>query len=121
MPPMPKGTKFAKSPPELVERFTTVVARHPELVSKRMFGYDCTWVNGNMASGLFADTWFVRVGDEGAAELMALPGGGPFAPMGGKPTKGYALLPPDVIADDAALDAWLDRCIAHTATLPPKR
>ena len=121
MPSMPKGTKFAKSSPELVERFTAMTARHPELVPRPMFGYACTFVNGNMATGLFADTWFMRVGDERAAELMAMPGGGPFAPMGGKPTKGYACLPPDVIADDAALDAWLDRCIDHTASMPPKK
>ena len=120
MPPTPKGTKFAKSPPELVARFVTAVERHPRLVAKRMFGYDCTWVNGNMATGLFADTWFVRVGDTAAAELLALPGAVPFAPMGGKPTKGYACLPPDVIADDAALDAWLERCIAFMETLPSK-
>jgi TfoX/Sxy family transcriptional regulator of competence genes len=102
-----------------VVRFTEVVERHPRLVSKRMFGYDCTWVNGNMATGLFADTWFVRVG-EAAAELLAMPGAVPFAPMGGTPTKGYACLPPSVIADDAALDAWLERCVAFIATLPPK-
>jgi len=120
MPPTPKGTRFPKSPPELVARFESVTARHPELIPRPMFGYRCTFVNGNMATGLFADTWFVRVGDEGAAELMAQPGGGPFAPMQGRPTKGYALLPPDVIADDVALDAWLERCIVHTGTLPPK-
>lgn len=120
MPPVPKGTRFAKSPPELVERFVAVTARHPQLVPKRMFGYDCTWVNGHMASGLFADTWFVRLGEAGAADLMAVPGAVPFAPMGGTPTKGYACLPPAVIADDDALDPWLERCVAHLTTLPPK-
>lgn len=120
MPRMEKGTRFEKSPPELVERFVAVTARHPQLVPKRMFGYDCTWVNGHMASGLFADTWFVRVGEVAAAELLALPGAVPFAPMGGKPTKGYACLPPDVIADDAVVDAWLERCIGFMETLPPK-
>lgn len=120
MPPVPKGTRFARSPSELVDRFITVTARHPQLVPKRMFGYDCTWVNGNMATGLFADTWFVRVGEEAAAELLELPGAMPFAPMGGTPTKGYACLPPAVIADDAALDVWLRRCVAYMTTLPPK-
>lgn len=120
MPPVPKGARFEKSPPELVARFGAVTARHPQLVPKRMFGYDCTWVNGNMATGLFADTWFVRVGEHAAAELLALPGAVPFAPMGASPMNGYACLPPWVIADDAALDAWLERCIAFLETLPPK-
>jgi TfoX/Sxy family transcriptional regulator of competence genes len=111
---------FTPSPPELVARFASVTARHPELVPRKMFGYACTFVNGLMATGLFGDTWFVRVDEAGLAELLARPGGGPFAPMGGRPTKGYALLPSDVVADDAALDAWLRRCIAFMGTLPPK-
>src|SRR6187455_1794750 len=99
MPPTPKGTTFTKSPPELVARFTSVTARHPALVPRKMFGYPCTFVNGAMATGPFADGWFVRLGDEDAASLLAMPGGGPFAPMPGRAMKGYALLPPDVIAD----------------------
>jgi 5-methyltetrahydrofolate--homocysteine methyltransferase len=34
--------------------------------------------------------------------------------------RGYATLPPDVVADDAVLDAWLARAIAHARTLPAK-
>lgn len=120
MPPTPKGMRFVKSPPALVERFTAVTGRHPELVPRPMFGYPCTFVKGNMATGLFADGWFARLSPEDLEVAFALPGGGPFAPMAGRSMKGYALLPPDVVADDAALDAWLERCIDFTGTLPPK-
>lgn len=120
MPPSPKGVRFTKSPPELVERFATVTARHPELVPRPMFGYPCTFVNGNMATGLFSDGWFARLSPGDLATAHALPGGGPFAPMPGRAMKGYALLPPEVVADDAALDWWLERCIAFMGTLPPK-
>jgi hypothetical protein len=41
--------------------------------------------------------------------------------MPGRTMKGYATLPPDVIADDAALDAWLDRAIAFAESLPAKK
>ena len=34
--------------------------------------------------------------------------------------KGYAVLPPDVVADDAALDGWLERAIEFGKTLPAK-
>ena len=121
MPPTPKGTTFTKSPPVLVERFKEVTARHPALVPRQMFGYPCTFVNGNMATGLFADGWFVRLTPEDGAELLEEPGAGTFSPMPGRPMKAYLLLPPAVVADDAALDAWLERCITCCAALPPKK
>ena len=40
--------------------------------------------------------------------------------MPGKPMKGYAMLPTDVVDDDAALDGWLERAIAFVRTLPAK-
>jgi hypothetical protein len=33
---------------------------------------------------------------------------------------GYAVLPEDVVADDAALDRWVGRAVALGRTLPPK-
>ena len=120
MPPTPKGTKFVPSPPALVGRFRAVTARHPELAPRPMFGYACTFVNGNMATGLFADGWFVRLSPADLEAALELPGGGPFSPMAGRTMKGYALLPPSVVADDAVLDTWLERCIAFTGTLPPR-
>ena len=40
--------------------------------------------------------------------------------MAGRTMKGYGTLPPDVVADDGALDGWLERAIAHGKTLPAK-
>jgi hypothetical protein len=73
-----------------------------------------------MATGLFADGWFARLAPEDLEAAYALPGGGPFSPMAGRPMRGYALLPPDVVADDAALEPWLERCITFSRSLPPK-
>jgi hypothetical protein len=47
-------------------------------------------------------------------------GAGPFEPMPGKPMKGYATLPVDVVADDAALGDWVGRAIAFGRTLQAK-
>ena len=51
---------FTKSPPELVERFRTVLDGHPEAERKQMFGYPAAFVGGNLATGLFADRWMVE-------------------------------------------------------------
>jgi hypothetical protein len=111
---------FEKSPPELVARFDAAAARHPEAVRRRMFGYPALFFGGNLATGLFADTWMVRLAPPDLQELLGLPGAAPFSPMPGRTMTGYATLPADVVADDGALDEWLGRSLAYTGTLPAK-
>ena len=111
---------FEKSPPELVARFDSVAERVPEAQRRKMFGYPALFVGGNLVTGLFADTWMIRLPETDLAELLALPGATAFSPMPGRTMKGYATLPPDVVADDAALDAWLARAIEFGKALPAK-
>ena len=111
---------FTKSPPELVERFEAVASRFPDVQRKPMFGYPALFVGGNLVTGLFADRWMIRLPDDDRARLLALPGAAPFEPMAGRPMKGYAVLPSDVVADDAAIDAWVECAIGHVRTLPAK-
>lgn len=110
---------FDKSPAELVERFTAVVAARPQAAVRKMFGYPAAFVNGNMTTGLFGSSWFVRLSDADTAELSAA-GGGPFEPMAGRPMRGYTLLPASIAGDPDAAGAWVDRAIQHVSSLPPK-
>ena len=112
--------KFEKSSPELVARFDAAAARFPEAERRKMFGYPALFVGGNLVTGLFAQTWMIRLSHDDREALLAMPGAAPFEPMAGKPMKGYATLPDDVVADDAALDGWVRRTIAFGATLPAK-
>ncbi len=111
---------FEKSPPELVERFHAVAARMPAAQRRKMFGYPALFVGGNLVTGLFADSWMIRLGADDLIELLALPGATTFSPMPGRTMKGYAVLPPEVVADDAALDGWLARALEFGKTLPAK-
>jgi len=118
---MPDRPSFAKSPPELVARFESLAARLPEGQRRQMFGYPALFLAGNLVTGLFGDQWMIRLPAEAAAELMALPGAGPFEPMPGRPMKGYAILPGDIVVDDERLESWVRRAMDHAATLPPKK
>jgi TfoX/Sxy family transcriptional regulator of competence genes len=109
-----------KSPPELTERFAAVASRHPAGQRRTMFGYPALFVGGNLATGLFADTWMVRLAPADLEALLAMPGSAPFTPMPGRTMRGYATLPAGVVSDDAALDAWLERALAFAASLPAK-
>lgn len=120
MPPMPK---FEKAPPELVERFRAVVddAAAPGTTRRLMFGYPCAFVNGNMATGLFAAAWFARLSPADLEELDRAGLARPFEPMPGRGMRGYSLLPDEIVSDPDALASWVGRALAYTATLPPKR
>ena len=113
---------FTKAPPELVERFAAALDRlaSPDVRRRQMFGYPCAFVGGNMATGLFADQWWIRVSEEERAALLELPGTRPLEVMPGRAMGRYVVLPPDLVADDARLDAWLTRALDHTRTLPAK-
>ena len=111
---------FTKSPPELVERFSTVLSGYPDAQRKQMFGYPAAFVGGNMATGLFGDEWVVRLPD-GEIEAAKGEGAGAFEPMPGKPMKAFVTIPRADVADDAAIRGWVERGLALAASMPPKK
>jgi TfoX/Sxy family transcriptional regulator of competence genes len=119
--PKPEMPAFTKSPPELVERFSSLLDRFPGADRRKMFGYPGAFVGGNMATGLFRDTWIVRLAEPDRAELLAIDGAAPFEPMPGRPMRGYVVLPRAIVADDTALESWVRRSVAYAESLPPKR
>jgi len=107
--------KMEKAPPELVERFGAFMEeRFPEVARRKMFGYPAGFVNGNLATGLFASSWFVRLPEADAAGMETL------TPMADRPMRGYYIVPPATVADDDALTPWVRKAIGHTRSLPPK-
>jgi hypothetical protein len=111
---------FTKSPPELVDRFGAVLEGYPNAVRKKMFGYPAAFVGGNMATGLFADQWVVRLPDDQIAAAKAA-GAGSFEPMPGKPMKSFVVIPSAEVDDDTALRGWVERGLAHAASMAPKK
>jgi TfoX N-terminal domain len=115
--------KFEKSSPELVARFESVLDRNaaPDITRRQMFGYPCAWIGGNMLSGLFGLEWWVHLSEPDRDALLALPGAHQFEVMPGKAMGRYVVMPPDVVADDANVDAWLEKAVEFTRSLPPKK
>jgi hypothetical protein len=120
---MPDMPKFEKSSPELVARFGAVLDRvaTPDTTRRQMFGYPCSWVGGNMASGLFAESWWVRLPPDRLAAVLASGEATTLEVMPGRQMNGYAVLPDEVVADDSRIEAWVSEALAYTATLPAKR
>ena len=110
--------EWIKSPRGLIDLFTECLPDDPRLERRKMFGYPSVFVHGNLCAGLFRDMVFARLAD---ADRAALPsGGGYLEPLPGRPMKAYAVIPDDVVADEAALAEVLAKAVAFTAALPPK-
>lgn len=116
---MPDMPKFTKSSPEVVERFGAVMDRYPDVERRKMFGYPAAFVGGNMATGLFAEQWIIRLSP---SDLVSAVGEGamPFEVMPGRTSKGMVALPPAVVGDDRAIGGWVERALAFASSLPPK-
>ena len=110
---------FSKSPPELVERFAAVMDGYPDAARRKMFGYPAAFVGGNMATGLFAEHWVVRLPDAEIEPAKAR-GAGSFEPMPGKPMKAFVVIPAADVADDAKIRGWVERGLAHAGSMPAK-
>jgi TfoX/Sxy family transcriptional regulator of competence genes len=111
---MPKPSERTK------ELFRAVAPEDGRVVLKPMFGQLAGFVNGNMFSGIFGEDVFVRVGEEDQAALLKEKGAALFAPMEGRPMKGYVVLPRGWQKDPGKVREWVERAMETVATMPAK-
>ena len=112
---------FTPSQAELAALFDRLAPADPDVSRRKMFGWPAAFVGGRMFAGLHRDTMVVRLGTAELAAFLALPGARPFEPMPGRPMTGYAVVPEAMLADEPEIRAWLQRSLAFTRTLPPKK
>lgn len=109
-----------KKAPEGLEETFAAVRPGPPAEHKKMFGYPCCFVNGNMFMGLHEDRMVLRLGDDERKRLLAMQGAELFEPMPGRPMREYVVVPPALLADHAGLRDWVGKSLAYAGNLPPK-
>lgn len=106
--------------PDLAERIRSAMAGLPRLNEKRMFGGIGWMVDGHMAAGASSrGQLIVRAGKEESVAFAEEPGAS-LMQQRGAPMRGWIVVEVDHVSDDAALQRWLDRGIAHARSMPPK-
>lgn len=113
--------KFKKSSGEAVA-FLEKTAADITADRKKMFGYPCLFINGNMFAGLFADDFFFRVNPAEKEKLMKNhPEYVPFEPLPGRIMKEY-LSVRDVIREEGArIRKIIRESLEYASTLPKKK
>jgi len=113
--------KIPKADPASRAWFESLVPDAPGVAVRPMFGNLAAFVNGNMFLALFGSDVAVRLADEDRAELLAEEGASLFAPMPGRAMKEYVVVPPAWRDRPDRVVSWVDRSLAWTASLPPKK
>ena len=90
--------------------------------SRKMFGYPCYFVNGNMFTGLFADDLFFRVDPEKKEEtLRSNPEFKPFEPLPGRTMKEYLSVEKVSGKKMESVKKIIHDSLKYTSSLPLKK
>ncbi len=103
----------------LFEAFDRALPADTLVDRRKMFGFPCAFVNGNMFAGVHQGDIVVRLDPQKQSELMAAPGAKPFVAMG-RTMREYTCLPESMLEDAGAVAAWVDEAFRFAAALPVK-
>ncbi|MGI9384174.1 MAG: TfoX/Sxy family protein [Methyloligellaceae bacterium] len=112
---------WRKSPQSLIELFDGLVPDGNGIERRKMFGYPCAFVNGNMFTGLHQESMILRLSEADRALANETLGASAFEPMPGRPMREYIALPDDLLGDPPQLQEWMARSYAYAAALPVKQ
>ena len=112
--------KWKPVPEDLVKSFDEAIANLDGVERRKMFGYPCAFVNGNMFFGCFGDRLMMRLSEEDRAAALGTDVFKPFEPMPGRRMREYVEVPGSFINSGEDFQNWLRRSLAYAKSLPPK-
>jgi TfoX/Sxy family transcriptional regulator of competence genes len=113
--------EWKKTPEKLVKFFEEKTASI-KCERRKMFGYPCCFMNGNMFIGTFGENIVLRLGAPDREKAlagnkdMAL-----FEPRPGSKMGEYVVVPERVRNDPALFDRLLKQSAEYAGSLPPKK
>ncbi|MEC8120743.1 MAG: TfoX/Sxy family protein [Pseudomonadota bacterium] len=100
--------------PGLAARLDEIMAGMLEMEVTRMFGGYGFLMNGHMCVGIWNDRLVIRIGVDGWNSICAQPHVGPMD-LTGKVMKGWAMVHPEGLSEDAELRRYVDHVLRHPA------
>ncbi len=113
--------EWKKTPEKLVKFFEEKTAGI-ECERRKMFGFPCCFINGNMFTGTFEETIFLRLSKEDRERVFAEKKDvRSFEPRKGKPMGEYVVVPERIKNQTALFDRLLMLSVDYAGSLPPKK
>jgi len=111
---------FKKSSPELIELFSKIAPRDPAVDHRKMFGWPCCFIKGNMFTGLHQDSMVLRLSDDDRARFLTIEGSAEFEPMPGHKMREYVVVPATMLGETGELEDWVNASLDYAKSLPVK-
>ncbi len=112
--------KWKPAPAEAVAAFEAATADLPGAEPRKMFGYSCVFVKGNMFAGLHEAGMVLRLPDEQRVEFLRLKGAEHFEPMPGRIMREYVVVPKALLKAPGQLREWVEKSLVYVSSLPVK-
>ena len=105
----------------MVEKVNEILTAlgHEQFENKKMFGGVGVMMRGNMVCGVHKESFIARVGPDAYEGALNKPHARPFD-ITGRPMKGWVMVAPEGVEEDAVLKAWIEDCLKFSLTLPEK-
>ncbi len=104
----------------LADRIRLLVSRRNGFSEKKMFGGIGFLLNGNMCVGVWKEFLILRIGPSKYEEALAEPDVKEFD-ITGKVMRGWVMVEPAGIEDDADLESWVRSAESFVRRLPTKK
>jgi TfoX/Sxy family transcriptional regulator of competence genes len=111
---------WEKSSEDLIDLFTSLAPTAAGVQQKKMFGWPCSFVNGNLFAGLHKQNMIFRLSEADQAVFLKTDGAAEFEPMPGRKMRGYVILSEPLRRDRKELARWIDRSLRFAAALLPR-
>ena len=98
---------WEKSSDRLVALFEELAPQEPGVTIKKMFGWPCCFVNGNLFTGLHKQSMIFRLPDADRTVFLELGGTRDFEPMPGWKMKGYMIMADPLGRERSVLAQWM--------------
>jgi TfoX/Sxy family transcriptional regulator of competence genes len=102
---------------ELASRVRAVLAAHPGVEEKKMFGGVSFMVAGQICCGVLKSDLVVRIGGAGYDEALADPHVRPFD-FSGRPSAGMVYVASAGLTSEQALGVWVQRGVDYITAHP---
>ncbi len=112
--------KWKPAPAAAVKAFEITTSGLPGAEPRKMFGYSCVFVKGNMFAGLHEAGMVLRLSEEQRTEFLRLKGAKQFEPIPGRVMREYVVVPKVLLDSPERLRAWVDRSLTYVSSLPAK-
>ena len=103
----------------LADRIRHALGRKKGIEEKKMFGGLCFLLNGHMLVGVLKISLIARVGPEQGDDALLEPHVKKMD-ITGKPMKGWIMIEPEGVAEEAAVKEWVQRAVKFVGKLPAK-